>query len=665
MEINELSYLAFLVLAPTLTVILLMIVYAAWPHRHVKGHMPLIAATFLIIGWLQANWFEVLAPAEEGTLFWAKVTYVFIALLPPTLVIFAHAYTLQSNPRWERFRWALYGIPLVTIVLTTAAPQVPLVWRTVHFKRHAFFLSIHPQYGSWFYFHLLYSHLLDLIAFFLLLRAYIQERHTPRRYSRLLIAGVGVALLANLGHVFRITHLEKDYTPIILAIATILIVLGTLRQRIFDMRPLAALTVVDNLPDAILLLDTTGKIVDINPATETFLHKKRPEIIGQIGCQLVCGSSPSPDCLGSKTDFQADFSIHVDGQYLHAERQCLPLLNSHEGALIGRVLSLRDITQRKRNEALLNRQTRHIRLLYSSAQMLFKTTRVSALREKILQQGHELIADQCSFVEGYFVEIPDVSPSVHLHYPPDKAGEMFLTDIRVEQMRKETFSSKTILQNDHAVHVIPLHGERQWFGTMAFHLLSGISLQNDEVTILENFALTAASALHNAVLLRLTSQHAITDSLTRIYNRRGFFEKAANIPEQQRSSYTIIMLDMDNLKEINDTYGHQAGDLALQKLSEILRRQIRRQDILSRYGGDEFIILLPRTTIEDARALAGRLFDAIQTTRLFYQDVPVPLSASMGVAVSAPRENLEGCIQRADAALYRAKASGKNRIEMA
>ncbi len=665
MNINDLSYIVFLVLAPALAVTLWVMVYAAWPHRHLRGHKPLMATSLLIIGWLQANWFEVVSPTTGGTLFWAKTTYVFVAFLPPTLFLFAHSYTMESRPRWERFRWALYLFPLVTIVLTAAAPRLPLVWKAVEFHRHAFFLTIHPVYGTWFYLHLGYSHLLNLGSFFLLLRAYIRERTTPKRYSRFLIAGVLFALFANLSHVFRIAPIEKDYTPITVAIAAILIVLGALRQRLFNMRPLAALTVVDNLSDAILLLDTSGKIVDTNPAAETFLHRKRAEIIGQRACQLLCGFTASPDCLESKKDVQADLILHINGRDVHAERQCLPLMRSPRGALIGRVVSLRDISTRKQAEALLARQARHIQSLYTSAQILFKTTGVSALREKILQQGYELIAGQCGFVEGYFSKIPDVSPAVRLCYPPDTCGETFLTEERIAAIQREISPSKSLLQNSHAVHIVPIRGERQWFGTLVFHLQAGAALQGDEATILENFALTAASALNNAALLRLTSQHAIIDSLTRIYNRRGFFEKAADMPPQEKRSYTIIMVDMDNLKEINDTYGHRAGDLALQKLSEVLRRQIRRQDILSRYGGDEFIILLPRTTIEDARTLADRLFEAIQKARVFYQDVPVPLSASMGVAVSSPGESLEGCIQRADAALYQAKYTGKNRIEIA
>ncbi len=665
MDVNELSYIIFLVLAPALAITLWMIVYAAWPHRHIRGHMPLMATSLLIIGWLQANWFEVLSPTPEGTLLWAKITYFFVAVFPPTLFIFAHSYTLESNPRWEHLRWVLYVLPGVTIALTAAAPQLPLVWKAVRFRQHAFFTSIHPVYGGWFYVHLVYSHLLDVSGFLLLLRAYIQERHTPRRYSRLLIVGVILALLANFSQVFHILPIEKDYTPISLALAAILIVLGTLRQRIFDMRPLAALTVVDNLRDAILLLDISGKIVDTNPAAEVFLHKKRPEIIGKIACQLLCSMGTHPECLSSKTDSHTDIVLDIDGRSVHAERQCLPLLRFPGGALIGRVVSLRDITQRKQNEALLARQAQHIQALYASAQILFNTTGISALMQAILHQGYKLADEQCDFVEGYFSEIPDVSPPVLLRYPPQKPGPTFLTEKRVEAIRKETFSSKTIPQNDYAVCVVPLCGEEQWFGILAFHLEAGTSFQGDERTVFENFALTAVSALHNAVLLRLTNQHAITDPLTRIYNRRGFFEKAAAVPSQERQSYTIIMVDMDNLKEINDTYGHQVGDLALQKLSEVLRRQIRRQDVLSRYGGDEFIILLPRTTIEDARALAQRLVAAIQSTRLLYQDISVPLSASMGVAISAPGEDLETCIQRADSALYQAKLGGKNRAVMA
>ncbi len=664
MNINELAYLVFLVLAPILAVILWMIVYAAWPHRHIRGHMPLIAANLLIIGWLGANWLEVLSPNEAGTLFWAKVTYLFIAFLPPTLLIFAYTYTLEIIPFGEHFSWALYLIPAATTLLTIAAPRLPLMWEAVQFKHHPFFISIHPVYGVWFYVHMGYSYLVNIGAFFVLLYAYFRKRHTPKRYSRLLVSGVFIAIFANFSHILHLLPIEKDYTPIILGIAAVLVVMGTLRQRIFDVRPLAALAVVDNLQDAIFLLDIDEKIVDVNPAATALLHKQRAELLGKRVYRILCGQDAPPECSYAEEPVHDDTILNLDGKIVHIERQCLAL-RATDGAQVGRVLSLRDITPRKESEALLARQAQHIQALYRSTQTLFKTMEITALPQEILKQGYQLASERCVSVEGCFAEIPDIATAVLLHYPPDEPCPCFLNTEQARRAQRIPLPSTVMKQGRRSILVIPMRWHEQWFGVLAFHLNPNSPLREDEQTILENFALTAASALHNAALLRVTSQHAILDSLTHVYNRRGFFEKAADISFREQQKYAIIMLDMDNLKTINDTYGHQAGDMALQQLTEILRRQIRSQDVLSRYGGDEFILLLPRTSLENARIIAKRLHTAIRAARIQYEGDVLHLSVSMGLAVSSSQETLEASIKRADAALYRAKSGGKNRVVVA
>ena len=162
---------------------------------------------------------------------------------------------------------------------------------------------------------------------------------------------------------------------------------------------------------------------------------------------------------------------------------------------------------------------------------------------------------------------------------------------------------------------------------------------------------------------------AQTDPLTGIMNRRHFFELANDeIARAFRYKHevSVLMIDCDRFKSINDKLGHHVGDQALIELSGICLKKIRETDILGRYGGEEFIILSPETDIKDAILLAERLRKAIEEMKLYADDLVVPITVSIGVAsISgeslASEKALYTVIEKADHALYKAKTSGRNR----
>ncbi len=160
---------------------------------------------------------------------------------------------------------------------------------------------------------------------------------------------------------------------------------------------------------------------------------------------------------------------------------------------------------------------------------------------------------------------------------------------------------------------------------------------------------------------------ASTDSLTTLANRRTFFEKADyELRRMQRSHLQsgLLMIDIDNFKQLNDQYGHQAGDLTLKKIAAELKSSTRDIDIVARYGGEEFIILLPLTDEESTLAIAKKLIDSIASLQFTFGDSSFTSTISIGCTICTPDdEDISTCISRADKALYKAKAAGKNRAE--
>lgn len=186
---------------------------------------------------------------------------------------------------------------------------------------------------------------------------------------------------------------------------------------------------------------------------------------------------------------------------------------------------------------------------------------------------------------------------------------------------------------------------------------------------LEILGATAAIAIDNARLFAEAQRHATIDELTGVWNRRSFFEHAGR--EFQRSHRTlhplaVLMIDIDYFKSINDTYGHAVGDQALRGLAERCRSQLRSIDIIGRYGGEEFAVLLPETDIEAAEHIAERLRCVVEQTSIMTSRGPLSLTISVGVAVYRPGDqtNLEVVIDYADRALYIAKRSGRNCVRV-
>ena len=153
------------------------------------------------------------------------------------------------------------------------------------------------------------------------------------------------------------------------------------------------------------------------------------------------------------------------------------------------------------------------------------------------------------------------------------------------------------------------------------------------------------------------------DSITSLLNRRGFEEEARRrLGGQPTASFSLVFVDIDGFKSINDRYGHAAGDEVIRTIGQLIASQLRREDCAARIGGEEFVVLLERATLSDGKLMAERLRLEVAAARLEALD-GASITASFGVAQAVPGEGLEQVMNRADEMLYRAKRNGRNRVE--
>ncbi|HVE73691.1 MAG TPA: sensor domain-containing diguanylate cyclase [Mycobacteriales bacterium] len=214
--------------------------------------------------------------------------------------------------------------------------------------------------------------------------------------------------------------------------------------------------------------------------------------------------------------------------------------------------------------------------------------------------------------------------------------------------------------------VVPLSAEDRSMGALVLEqgTRSGGRIQRRVVSGLERSASYAALALRNAWLLEQVQRLAATDGLTKIANRRTFestLEREVARASRSSEQLSLVMLDLDNFKVLNDTHGHQAGDEVLRNVAAALTTECRDFDTAARYGGEEFAVVLPGCGPEEGRTIAERLRRAVASA-----PAVVPITASAGVATFPEHANdADTLVRSADDALYSSKAGGRDRTTMA
>ncbi len=241
-----------------------------------------------------------------------------------------------------------------------------------------------------------------------------------------------------------------------------------------------------------------------------------------------------------------------------------------------------------------------------------------------------------------------------------------------------TWQTQMIARGDFTQRVDFLGEFSEAFNAMVAHLYMSVKALNranqDLSTEIEERKTVEAALRESEERFRRLS---ITDPLTGLYNRRHFFEMAEMETERAHrygNDLSLCLYDIDSFKNVNDTHGHEMGDITLRMIADTSRKMARKIDVVARYGGEEFIVVFPETGIREAGIVAERIRKAIETTPLPCRDgAAINVTASFGVAAFDPNslngrtyaESLQEMIRQADEALYRAKDSGKNRVVFA
>ncbi len=246
--------------------------------------------------------------------------------------------------------------------------------------------------------------------------------------------------------------------------------------------------------------------------------------------------------------------------------------------------------------------------------------------------------DSKSFNIALEYEVNDISDILHNHHNVDELKQFI--EARLENIKQALIKK----QVEEEIQVNKLTGEIESFKTR-------LKRMNKEITKVQK----KAEQLEKASLM---------DHLTGIPNRRAYEKYMREKWEHYKKTqdvFSLLMVDIDNFKSINDKYGHWAGDKCLEELVKRVKSKLRESDFLARYGGDEFLIVLPGTDKDGAIRVSEKLRAHIEQTRFLYRGQRIPFGISIGVCATDPEDqNLKSVLNRVDKALYNAKACGRN-----
>ncbi|MFP6848760.1 MAG: GGDEF domain-containing protein [Pseudomonas sp.] len=211
-----------------------------------------------------------------------------------------------------------------------------------------------------------------------------------------------------------------------------------------------------------------------------------------------------------------------------------------------------------------------------------------------------------------------------------------------------------------------LNHDGEYLGELTFRRNQRFS--ENELGQLESLLASLLFPLRNALLYRTAVQSALRDPLTETGNRIAMqqtLKREVDIARRNQQPLSVLMVDIDHFKRVNDEHGHITGDQALKAVASALKDSLRNVDMVYRYGGEEFVVLLSNTSREAASMVGERLRLAVLGIQYLVENRAIELSVSLGCATLLPGESMDSLLRRADSALYVSKRDGRNRLSMA
>lgn len=468
---------------------------------------------------------------------------------------------------------------------------------------------------------------------------------------------------------------------------------------------------LESAANGILITDRNGNIQWVNPAFTRMTGYEADEVRGKNPRILKSGLVPQETfrtlwktILSGNVWYGELINRRKDGKIITEEQTIAPVRDG-SGQIIHFIAIKQDITERKHAEEALSKRTDQIATLNRVMQSLSSTLDIAKVLDTILSEIQQVIPYDSASVwlcKDSSMEIiavhgfPDPQALIGITFSltSEETPNSTVVRSRVPLIIGDAYSTYSAFRSGvHAKYQIrgwmgvPMIIGDRVIGMLAFDKKVPNFYTEEQSQFALAFAAQAAIAIENArlytdaqkeltdkivaeeKLLKLQKEleeQAIRDSLTGLYNRRFLDEtlsRELSRAERDKYSVSVVMLDLDHFKVFNDTYGHDVGDLMLKQLGKLLTSQVRAGDIACRYGGEEFVVVMPKASLSVARQRANDWRMKFESQILIHEGEVLNATLSAGVAVYPMHgTNSDEIIRKADQAMYAAKAAGRNLV---
>jgi diguanylate cyclase (GGDEF)-like protein/PAS domain S-box-containing protein len=387
-----------------------------------------------------------------------------------------------------------------------------------------------------------------------------------------------------------------------------------------------------------------------------------------------------------KSNVREMLHIHKDGHQFPVLMHIAPIRDNNEVPIFTTLTAV-DITDQKQQNEVLRRYANRLKALHQIDQAILESRSPEQIASAALENLQKLIRLDHACVTWIYDDDRYSELLAVYHHPsikdlklrseiesicsqlPIPSKEIDVQIRNLAETPKLSPLEKLLYQAGIKYYLsIPLKVNNELVGLLNLGTRHKHQSVKENLEIVQEVGQMLAIALQQSKLNRRIQQLAITDDLTGICNRRQLLklgQQEFKRAKRYKKPLSLIMFDPDSFKTINDSYGHLVGDEVLIEITRRCAAQIRETDIIGRYGGDEFIVILPETSIEDAQLAARRLLSAVHDELFQTEKGSITLSISLGVTELSDDENdqeLKDVVNRADVALYAAKRGGRNRI---
>lgn len=658
----QFSFPVFLLL---LTAILgAILAVAAWRWHSRPGGRALFLLIVAASGWCLLAAMEHATVALPARLIVARFTYLGAASTAPLLLLFILTYTQQMHRLKAHWRTLLWLIPALTVILAFTNELHQWVWTQALPLPHSSGEPLAVLYtrGFWFWVAAAYNCLLMALSVATLVHSLWQRPNLYRPQAAGLIVAAILPWPAYGLYLAAIAPFASlDLTPIAFVLSSLSFAWAISMGRLLQLAPIARDLLVENMMDGVLVLDTQHQIIDANTRFTEIIQKlglplTRNELLGRRTDEVFAVWPEIIQRYYNASEIQDELRLDV-GDKLALDLHISPLRDS-SGRLIGRLFLAREITEKYQLQETLRLQSA---ALQAAANAVVITD---------LEGAIQWVNPAFTTITGYTKE-EAIGQNPRL-LKSDKHEPSFYKNLWETVLAGQVWRGELVnRRKDGSTYyeeqtITPVRNEQDKI-THFIAIKQDVSTRKQAEESLRNINERLRTHIMQVEELqeRLREQ-AIRDPLTGLFNRRYLDEmlnRELARSERQSAPISLVMLDLDHFKKINDTHGHQAGDIILRLLGDLLDDLVRAGDIVCRYGGEEFVVVMPGAPLEIAthRAEEWRLAFGLMSVQ--YQGATLQTTLSAGVATYPQHaRSAEQLLRAADQALYQAKQTGRNRV---